>query len=217
MCYSSSMCSGGWTWAEGPFLSTSFPFCPAASSQCPHEPPSPSRSACRPWLDFWPVTSSSKSRSWTFPLTPPSFSPLLNCLHLHPLPSVRLSSREKPPLPDCLHQHPLSLVGPNATASGFGWAKRSSEMALPHSERDSRCLPLPRRRSLCATPSPVKTSPHSPRAADGTWPQGLALVPWVSASTICQRSELPPPFPCHLTCFFCVYFFLFLWGFFGAI
>lgn len=50
------------------------------------------------------------------------------------------------------------------------------------------------KKSLCH-PSPVKTSPHSPRVADGTWPQGLALVPWVSASTICQRSKRPPPPP----------------------
>lgn len=145
MCYSSCMCSGGWTWAEDPFLSTSCPFCPVPSSRHSHVPSAPSQSACRPLPDFWPVTSSSRSRSWTFPLTLPSFSPLLNCLHLRPLPSVRLSSREKPPLPDFVSTSvPFPSVGPNTTASSFWWANMSSEMVLPHVERDSRCLPLPR-------------------------------------------------------------------------
>lgn len=104
---------------------------------------------------------------------------------------------------------PCPSVGPNATTSSFGWAERSSEMVLPHSERDSRCLPLSRRRSLCATPHQSRPPLTVPERQMGPGPKAWLLspgsVPAQSAKGL--NSLLPSPVTSHASvCIsFCFY------------
>lgn len=193
---------------KAPFCLSSFP---PSSLFTSGPPPSPTQTACWPslqilafclfiWILFPDI---SLYRTQIFLLS----STLGSRLHLfHPLPSVRLSPGEETPPPG---------LSPPAKASSFWWGKRSSEMVLPHIEQG---LKVPATCSAKSTSHllPVAVSPSHPTMAGRTWLHSLAPVPWVRASTICQSLKGPPPYPCHLTCFFCVYFFVFM-GFFGAI
>lgn len=172
------------------------------------------------------MASSSPSHSWTPPFAWPtlfSFAQLRGFL-----PSSSSSAQCKAVCHQVrrhlglvgLCQRPLFLSGLNLPASSFRWGTRSSEMVLPPHLKGLKVPATPSAKKPVFHPLTSQVVPSRPQSGRQDLAPRSGSVTWVSVSTICQSSEDPTPRPRHLhrlTCFFCVYFFSFLRGFWGAV